>query len=170
MEDIVVRALDIDRDLPRWLEIHSDPLIARDVLQIPYATLDDWRTRLQGGSVRQRTLVAEIDGEVVGGLGLTVFEGRRSHAGAFGMAVARDSQGHGVGSALVKAALDLADNWYKLHRLELEVYTENERAIALYKKFGFEIEGTMKAYAIRDGKFADAYRMARIHPASASNQ
>ena len=35
-------------------------------------------------------------------------------------------------------------------------------AIALYRKFGFEIEGTHKAYALRDGRYVDAYAMARI--------
>jgi putative acetyltransferase len=56
----------------------------------------------------------------------------------------------------------LADNWYKLKRIELEVYVDNEIAINLYKKFGFNIEGKMKCYAIKNGKFVDAYLMARI--------
>jgi putative acetyltransferase len=68
----------------------------------------------------------------------------------------------GVGSALLAAAIDIADNWYGLARLELSVYTDNEGAIALYKKYGFEIEGTLRAYALRDGAFVDTYTMARL--------
>ncbi len=60
------------------------------------------------------------------------------------------------------AATDLADNWLNLLRLELDVYTDNEPAIRLYKKFDFVIEGTQKVYAFRDGSYVDAYRMARI--------
>jgi L-phenylalanine/L-methionine N-acetyltransferase len=49
-------------------------------------------------------------------------------------------------------------------RLVLTVFTDNERAIALYRRFGFEIEGTHKAYAMRDGVYADTHFMARIRP------
>ncbi len=57
-------------------------------------------------------------------------------------------QGLGVGRALLKTVIDLADNWLNLKRIELTVYVDNERAINLYKKFGFEIEGESKAYAL----------------------
>ena len=46
------------------------------------------------------------------------------------MAVRDDWQGRGVGTALMEAALDLADNWLNLTRIELEVYTDNAAAIA----------------------------------------
>lgn len=52
------------------------------------------------------------------------------------MAVRDDWQGKGVGSELMEAALDLAENWLNLTRVELSVYTDNEAGIALYKKFG----------------------------------
>jgi len=45
---------------------------------------------------------------------------------------------------LLKEALDMADNWLNLVRLELEVYTDNLGAISLYKKFEFEVEGEKK--------------------------
>ena len=44
------------------------------------------------------------------------------------------------------------------------MFTDNERAIALYKRFGFEIEGTHRGYALRDGGYVDTYSMARIKP------
>jgi putative acetyltransferase len=42
------------------------------------------------------------------------------------------------------------------------VYTDNAAAIALYKKFGFEIEGTHRRYAFRNGEYVDAYSMAHL--------
>jgi putative acetyltransferase len=42
------------------------------------------------------------------------------------------------------------------------VYTDNEPAIARYKKFGFSVEGTLRQYAFRDGQFADVHVMARL--------
>ncbi|RME41865.1 MAG: GNAT family N-acetyltransferase, partial [Caldilineae bacterium] len=67
-----------------------------------------------------------------------------------------------VGSQLMAAAIDLADNWLNLRRLELTVYTDNEPAIRLYRKFGFEVEGTHRAYAFRDGVYVDTLAMARV--------
>jgi len=59
---------------------------------------------------------------------------------------------------------ELADRWLNLQRLELSVYTDNLAAMALYRKFGFAIEGTCRAYAFRDGQYVDAYLMARLRP------
>jgi putative acetyltransferase len=79
-----------------------------------------------------------------------------------GMTVHDNFQGQGVGTALLAAILDLADNWLGLRRIELHVYTDNAPAIHLYQKFGFEIEGTARHYAFRAGEYADAYAMARL--------
>jgi putative acetyltransferase len=42
------------------------------------------------------------------------------------------------------------------------VYTDNGAGVALYKKFGFEVEGTHRRYAFRNGAYVDAYSMARL--------
>ena len=80
------------------------------------------------------------------------------------MAVGDDWQGQGIGTALLQAAVDLADNWLNLQRLELEVYTDNEPALRLYQNFGFVIEGTLVRYAYRAGQYVDVYTMARLKP------
>jgi GNAT superfamily N-acetyltransferase len=65
---------------------------------------------------------------VVGDLGLETYPTlwRRRHAGQIGMAVRDDWHGKGVGTALMEAVLDLADNWLNLTRVALTVYTDNE--------------------------------------------
>ncbi len=78
------------------------------------------------------------------------------------MLVHDDYQGQGIGSKLVEAALDLAENWLNLKRIELTVYTDNAPAIHLYEKYSFVIEGTMRKYAFRDGQYVDVYAMAKI--------
>ena len=40
--------------------------------------------------------------------------------------------------------------------------TRNAIGVALYEKFGFQIEGTHYMYAFLDGEYVDAYSMARI--------
>ena len=83
---------------------------------------------------------------------------------SIGMSVAREVQRQGVGTALMQALCDYADRWIAALRLELTVYADNEPAIALYRKFGFEMEGRHRAYALRDGVYVDAFAMARLNP------
>lgn len=143
--------------------IHSQPGVIWGTLQLPFPPTQRQRDWLSNTSDDIHSLVASVDGEVVGSLALHLNKpARRKHAASMGMGVHDDWQGQGVGSALMKAALDLADNWLNLKRIELHAWSDNERAIALYKKFGFVIEGTCRCYAFRNGEYVDAYSMARI--------
>jgi putative acetyltransferase len=58
--------------------------------------------------------------------------------------------------------IDLADNWLGLRRLELHVFTDNDPALALYRKFGFEIEVHQRGAVLRRGALIDCYFMARL--------
>ncbi len=158
--DITVRAFE-PSDYPALAEIHKQPRVIAGTLGFPMRALTDAEQRFHNDA-NNRMLVAEIDGRVVGDAGLHLNRGRRMHAGGIGMAVHDDFQGRGVGSALMTALMDLADNWYNLLRLDLQVYTDNEAAIRLYQRFGFVIEGTLRSYAFRAGEFVDAYYMARL--------
>ncbi|WP_426200986.1 GNAT family N-acetyltransferase [Pseudomonas sp. TWP3-1] len=143
--------------------LYNDPAVARQVLQMPFQSVEIWRQRLLAGNDRALKLVAVHQGVVVGQIGLEAYSRiRRSHAGSFGMGVATAWQGKGVGSKLLAAALDVADNWMNLHRVELAVYADNEAAIGLYRKFGFEDEGLFRDYAVRDGQWVDTLSMARL--------
>ena len=68
---------------------------------------------------------------------------RNYHKGSVVMGVTQKYTGKGNGSKLLEHLIE----WCKmssLHRLELTVMTHNERAIALYKKYGFSVEGKIK--------------------------
>lgn len=145
----------------------NTPRAYSGTLQLPYPSVELWTERLSRLTDNGRTLLlAEApDGTPVGHTGLWVDpKPRRRHVADFGIAVRDDWQGRGVGSALMTALVDLADNWLGLTRLELTVYTDNEAAIALYRRFGFEHEATCRAYALRGGRYVDVYRMARLRP------
>jgi putative acetyltransferase len=103
---------------------------------------------------------------VVGNLGLATFprSARRRHVAELFMAVRDDWQGRGVGTALLQAAVDLADRWLNVLRLELDVFVDNTPAIRLYERFGFEIEGRRRAFAFRDGRYVDTFMMGRLRP------
>ncbi len=151
-------------DAEAMRQIFSGSNAMRGTLQLPFPSTEMWRKRLADPMDGTFNLLACVENEIVGQLGLHTFphNPRRRHVGQVGMAVRDDWQGKGVGSALMQAAMDLADNWLNLSRIELEVYTDNEHAISLYKKFSFVIEGTHIRFAYRDGQFVDVYAMARL--------
>jgi L-phenylalanine/L-methionine N-acetyltransferase len=147
----------------------NDPAVYPGLMQMPYASEELHRGRLVDSLAPGKAdvlLVAERAGEVVGSCGMhpAGASPRRRHVMSLGMSVRADAQGQGVGSALLQALCDYADHWVGLLRLELDVYADNERAIALYRRFGFDIEGRHRGYALRDGGFVDSYSMARLHP------
>jgi putative acetyltransferase len=144
--------------------VYSDESAYSGTLQLPYPSAEIWRKRLAEPKLDEFSLVALVGGRIVGSAGLhrTAQSPRRAHAMLLGMAVMSEHQGRGVGNALMKALLEIADGWLTVTRLELTVFTDNERAIALYRKHGFELEGTHKAYALRGGRYADVHCMARI--------
>jgi putative acetyltransferase len=160
---VTIRGLE-PTDFEAVKQIYSAPKVILETLQIPYQSIDSWRKRLSEPPDGFYGLVACVDGEVVGHLGMQTYpkSQRRKHIGQLYMAVRDDHQGKGVGTALMHAAVELADKWLNLTRLELEVYVDNEPAKKLYKKFGFEIEGTGRKFAFRNGEFADVHILARI--------
>ena len=166
MPKITVRRATPD-DAEALKHIFDYPRVLWGTLQVPFMSVEHRRKRLTDVAEGTYPLVADIDGEVVGNLTLHAVQSsspRRRHAGALGMAVRDDWHGRGVGTALMRACVDLADNWLNLHRLELDVFVDNEPAIRLYKKFGFVTEGRLVDYAFREGQYADVFIMGRIRP------
>ncbi len=153
-------------DFEALQHVYSGPKVIWGTAQLPYPSVEMWRKRLAEPPEGMFGIVACIDDQVVGHLNIHTFPNRprRQHVGAIGMVVHDDFQGQAVGTALLQAALDLADNWLNLRRMELEVYTDNEPAVRLYTRAGFVIEGTLRQYAFRDGQYVDVYAMARFRP------
>src|SRR5512135_2153097 len=139
---ITIRRAELS-DVEAVKRIYSGPRAVWGTLQIPFTSTDQMRQRLESTEGIYH-LLACADDEVIGQIGLHTFPNRprRRHVGQIGMAVRDDWQGKGVGTALMQAMIDMADKWLNLSRLELDVYTDNEPAIKLYRKFGFTIEGT----------------------------
>jgi putative acetyltransferase len=158
--EILIRAME-PADLPDVTEAWNQPKAYAGTLQLPFTSLEARQARYAANTGSTR-LVAVIEGKAIGMIFLSREENRRSHVGSIGMAVHDAYAGRGVGTALMAAVVELADNWLQLKRLELGVYADNARAIALYERFGFEREGVYRAYAWRNGAYADSLAMARL--------
>ena len=148
--------------------------VLANLMQMPYPGLAQWQARLTESAAPDKPdllLVAELpdahgDLQVVATAGLHPSGPalRRRHVMTLGISVAPEAQGQGVGHALMAAMCDWADRWGQVLRLELTVFVDNPRAIALYQRHGFRQEGRHVGYALRDGAFVDVFSMARMHP------
>lgn len=87
-------------------------------------------------------LVAVVDGKIVGSAGVTAVGSRRkvAHRACFGISVLKEQWGMGIGRALMEACIDCARR-AGYAQLELEVVADNERAVSLYRRAGFEEYG-----------------------------
>jgi putative acetyltransferase len=158
---ITIRGCEVD-DWEDIAAIRDSGNVIYNTSQLPYMTRESVRERLENLPDTIHMLAAVVKDRVVGQLGVHLESDRRAHVARIGMMVHADYQGSGVGSVLMEAAVDLAENWLNISRIELECYTDNIAARALYEKFGFALEGTLHDYAFRAGRYVDAYLMARI--------
>jgi RimJ/RimL family protein N-acetyltransferase len=142
------RALKMVIDEERWLATEN-PVSAAELA-------DRVRQRREDGHIQ---LLLEDDGSLVGTVALkpTRAEGVLS----LGTWILPGHRGQGGGSALMAAAL--AARPPDVHKIELEVWPDNEAAIALYRRFGFEQEGLRRDhYRRRDGSLRSSLIMARL--------
>lgn len=102
-------------------------------------------------------LVAFDEGELIGTGAVSVISGkpRFAHRREIAISVRKDYWGKGIGTGLMNLLLDFAKK-SGAEVLELEVRSDNERAIALYKKFGFEKAGQNEKFFKINGEFFSA--------------
>jgi RimJ/RimL family protein N-acetyltransferase len=128
-------------------------------------SVEDEAKRIERLNSRDNCLfiVAERDGQLIGHLSAYGGETRRiRHRATIALGVAKEHWSKGAATAM----LDLALRWSrerKLRRVELTVHTTNDRAIAVYKRCGFQVEGVRRSSLLVDGQYVDEYFMAVIN-------
>ena len=157
-----IRPVHLD-DVDQLHALFRHPAVARTTLQLPSQELAKTAERVKTRQPGLYRFVAVAGRQILGSISLHQSQNPRlAHSAGLGMMVHPDFWGQGIGSRLMEAVLDLADNWLNLKRVELEVNIDNPAAIRLYEKFGFVVEGTKRMHAYGDGRWADSYFMARI--------
>jgi ribosomal protein S18 acetylase RimI-like enzyme len=110
---------------------------------------------------RSLHLLAWAGGRVVGDV---MFQGgskrRVRHTGWLGIGVRPGWQGRGLGRTLMETLLSWAAAHPEIERVQLRVYCDNARAVALYRSFGFVEEcRSLHAFKVEDGSYADEFVM-----------
>lgn len=162
-DDLTFRSREAQDDCG-LLELFNEERFLHDAsAREPFASCEDMRIWLDGVAAAQKfEIVAVLQGEIVGFGGLYTLGDGQSHLGWLMLGVREAFQGRGIGSILLHMLVATAQVFVGLQRIQLTVFSDNEAAMGLYKKFGFEIEGRHRRFARRGADFVDAFTMALL--------
>ena len=105
-------------------------------------------------------LIAEFDNEIIGNIDLTGNHRKiMEHTAVIGMGILKEWRNKGLGTAFLKLAIEWSKENSILELLWLQVYTDNELGLGLYRKVGFVENGIMKNFFKQDGKYFDNLTM-----------
>lgn len=105
-------------------------------------------------------LIAEYENEIIGNIDLTGSRRKiMEHTAVIGMGMLKEWRNSGLGTALLKLAIEWAKENPILELLWLQVYTDNKLGLGLYRKMGFEENGIMKNFFKQDEKYFDNLTM-----------
>lgn len=129
-------------DFPGIMEVWSATGLSRPERGDDEATVE--RSIAMGGAMI--ILCDDADEAQITGTSWLTFDGRRLHFHHFG--IAPEHQGKGLSAELLRETLRFVKE--KGYQVKLEVHRQNETALRLYKKAGFEYLGDYDIYIIRD--------------------
>ncbi|TAK69914.1 MAG: N-acetyltransferase [Dehalococcoidia bacterium] len=100
-------------------------------------------------------LIIEAEGRAIGDIDLFHID-QRSRNAVVGLGIWREEdRGRGFGTDALRTMLRWAFRHLNVHRIELSVEPDNERAVRVYEKLGFVREGMRREHHYDDGCFRD---------------
>ena len=166
MSDLHLRPLEPD-DARAAVDLCAHPAVARALggtpLDSPHVLAQRFRAGFGPGGPER---LGAFEGGALAGL-VEIARGSRprvAHAARLTLAVHPERRGRGVGGALLDAALETADRWMNLVRLDAEILAEDAAARRFLERRGFEVEVRRAAALVVDGALADTLTLGRIRP------
>ena len=122
----------------------------------PPVTEEEEREFVEKMNAGGRSLMLTVweDGRLIANAHFKAMERRLSHRVGLGVTVLREAWGRGIGTALMERLIAYAKE-HEIEIIELQVRSDNLRAIHLYEKFGFVKIGHYPGYLKVDGKLID---------------
>lgn len=157
--ELVIRKAE-EKDAEKFLEYFNSVGSETDFLGFgaegPRLTVEQEREIFRTSTPKNFFLIAEVEGKIVGSCSIGTNEKRirSQHFGELGIVVLKDYWGLRIGYHLMETAINLGRE-AGLKKINLDTRSDNEKAIALYKKLGFKEEGLIEWGTVIDGKFYD---------------
>lgn len=165
---IILQSLSED-DLPYLIDIHNNAEIKKMAMFHPFpvtaANDQIWLKAISNDTSNKSVYFSIREKKANSFAGYVSLQGINwiNRNCYFGIVVASKFQAQGIGSEVTALVLDYAVNKLNLIKVQLEVIADNNIAIDLYKKLGFEIEGILKKHFFYDGNYYDVHLMAYFH-------
>lgn len=158
-EQLKLRAFEKE-DLEFMHKLYNIPEVMRFWFAEPYQTMakikDSFEKNLEKENLR--LFILEKNKERVGLVGLVRIDNLHRKA-EFAIMIDPDHQGHGYAAKATQLAVDYAFTHLNLHKLFLVVDKQNEKAIYIYQKVGFQREAELKEEYFVDGAYRDVVYM-----------
>jgi L-phenylalanine/L-methionine N-acetyltransferase len=149
-------------DCQALFELFKQPLCQQGLISDAFASPAHFQSWIDNAGPDILDIVATGETAVIGYAGLFLGRENRGHVGSLSLFVHDEFHSRGIGGLLMQGILAVADAMTQLRRIELFVVCDNQRAVDLYRRFGFEIEGRHDCFARRKHNFVDVYTMSRI--------
>ncbi|MBR7552586.1 GNAT family N-acetyltransferase [Allobacillus sp. GCM10007491] len=129
----------------------------------PYTTLEKMNTMYENSQDNDshRQFILYQNDERIGYVGLFDIETRHRNA-EFGIMIAPEHQGKGYAADATRLTVEYGFNKVNLRKLYLYVDEVNEKAVHIYKKLGFQVDGTLREHYFVNGEYHDAYVMSLL--------
>lgn len=157
-KEVVLRAFEQGdlKQLHRWL---NDP---ESILMVGRTPMTFVETEQYVQKMRnENALILGIENkeqDLVGWIHLTKLYYEHGRA-EIGLLIAPESRGHGYGKYAMENMITLAFNQLRLNKVYLTTRGLNKRALGLYEKLGFTVEGTLRQHSFINGKYYDTLFM-----------
>jgi len=159
MSNIKLRVLEKD-DLTFLHKLHNDPNVMDFWFSESHLSMEklkqNYEERLEDDNLRQFILTQEDNR--LGFIGIVRISNKNRN-GEFVIMIDPDHQGNGYAKAATKLAMSYAFNQLNLHKLYLTVDKVNKKAVHIYEKAGFQVEGEKKEHFFVNGSYHDAISM-----------
>jgi RimJ/RimL family protein N-acetyltransferase len=152
-------------DIPTFVRWFNDPELLRNLamyLPMSEASEEKWFEDHLADESSHVFVIETADGVPIGNLGLDSIDWQNRSA-ACGISIGeKDYQAQGYGTDALRTLLGFAFDELNLHRIYLQVYDFNERAIRCYEKIGFRHEGRLRQSRFTGGRYVDELVMGML--------